>query len=118
MSDLRIQSSALMCIDPSVEDPDNAMSRADESVSTGARGRSGNSDGGTSSVSTAPADREGTGCLSATLNAVGTCGGAAIVVAGTGGAGAVFAGMVCAAATMALLDCEARESASRSQNVR
>ncbi|MDQ2642892.1 MAG: hypothetical protein M3020_03695 [Myxococcota bacterium] len=121
MSDLRIQSTAPMSIDPDLEDPANAMSRADESAPAGARGRagySGYSDGGASSVSTAPDGRESGECLPAALNAVGTCGVAVGAAAGTAGAGAVFTGILCVAATMSLLDCLEGEPASRSQNAR
>ncbi len=118
MSDLRIQSTAPMSIDPDLEDPANAMSRADESAPTGARGRAGYSDGGAGSVSTAPDGRESGECLPAALNAVGTCGTTVVVAGTTVGAGAVFTGILCVAATMSLLDCLEGEPASRSQNAR
>ncbi len=118
MSDLRIQSTAPMSIDPDMEDPENAMSRADQSAPTGARGRAGYSEGGASSVSTAPDDRESGECLPVALSAVGTCGVAVVAAAGTAGAGAVLTGIACVGTTMSFFNCLEGEPASRSQNAR
>ncbi len=118
MSDLRIQSTAPMSIDPDMEDPANAMSRADQSAPTGARGRAGYSDGGASSVSTAPDGQESGECLDEALTAAGTCGAAVVVAGTTAGAGAVFTGMACVGSTLALIRCLEREPVSHSQSAR
>ncbi len=118
MSDLRIQSTAPMSIDPDLEDPANAMSRADESAPTGARGRAGYSEGGASSVSTAPERQESQECLAPALSAAGGCGVAVVAAGTTAGVGAVFAGIACVGATLALLDCLEGKPVSHSQNAR
>lgn len=106
MSNVRINTSAPMSIDPSqLEDP-AAVSREDgggasaASVS-GARGTSGRGPDDDTQVSR---DQDGGSCLDEGLRAAAAC--AAAALAGSaGGVGAIVAGVACVGSTLSWLEC-------------
>lgn len=110
MSDLRIQSSALMSIDPSmVDDPANAVSRDQRPGATGARGTSSGPEptgsGGAGGVAPSEARSD---CFDEILVAAGSCG----VTVLSAGAAALVAGVVCVGSTLGAIECLQREAQS------